>query len=137
MEILKLIIFILATAIMEGIVIISPEVSQDVAIFYVSILSSYLGLDIWAMIQKTASLPSGEYKDINIHRYLISAGSYVVLLATAFYMKAKFGYDYGTMYSTFIAALFLMATILIGGLEGNKIATNYEKKDEKPSGETL
>lgn len=137
MEILKLIIFILATAIMEGIVIISPEVSQDVAIFYVSILSSYLGLDIWAMIQKTASLPSGEYKDINIHRYLISAGSYVVLLATAFYMKAKFGYDYGTMYSTFIAALFLMATILIGGLEGNKIATNYEKKDEKPSEETL
>lgn len=137
MEVLKLIIFILATAVMEGIVMVSPEVSQDVAIFYVSILSSYLGLDIWAMIQKTASLPSGEYKDINIHRYLISAGSYVVLLATAFYMKAKFGYDYGTMYSTFIAALFLMATILIGGLEGNKIATNYEKKDEKPSGETL
>lgn len=137
MEVLKLVIFILATAVMEGMVIVSPEVSQDVAIFYVSILSSYLGLDIWAMIQKTASLPSGEFKSINIHRYLVSAGSYVVLLGTAFFMKAKYGYDYGTMYSTFVAALFLMATILIGGLEGNKIATNYEKKDEKPSGETL
>ena len=57
MEQLKVIMYLVATVIMAGVIWIAPSVSDNVAIFYVSILTTYLGLDVWGMIKSTSLMP--------------------------------------------------------------------------------
>lgn len=123
MEALKIILYIIATVVMAGTEILCPSISGDVSVFYVSILTSFLGLDIWDMIKKTSLLPPGDFKEMKIHRYVICAISYAVLVFIGYVASKKTGIDFTEMNRTFVAAVFILIGLLIGGLEGNKIAT--------------
>lgn len=123
MEALKIILYVIATVVMAGTEIIYPSISGSVSVFYVSILSSFLGLDIWDMIKKTSLLPPGDFKEMKIHRYVICAISYAVLVFIGYVASKTTGADFTEMNRTFVAAVFILIGLLIGGLEGNKIAT--------------
>lgn len=130
MEIFKSVLYVIASLIMAGIVILAPEIADSVCIFYVGILTTYLGLDVWGMIKSTSLLPPGEYKDIKIWRYVVCALSYAVIICIAYFVSVNKGVEFRSLYSVFSSAIFLLISILIGGLEGNKIATGTEKKGD-------
>ena len=123
MEFIKAIIYAVASALMLGAIIFAPAIAGTVAIFYVSILSGYLGLDIWGMIKTTTILPPGEFKALKINRYILCATSYVILICAAYWQTSSSGVNLDSALSVFVCAIFLMIALLIGGLEGNKIAT--------------
>jgi glucan phosphoethanolaminetransferase (alkaline phosphatase superfamily) len=123
MEFIKAIIYAIASALMLGAIIFAPAIAGTVAIFYVSILSGYLGLDIWGMIKTTTILPPGEYKSMKINRYILCAISYAVLICASYWQTSTSGVNLDSALSVFVCAIFLMVALLIGGLEGNKIAT--------------
>lgn len=132
MDFVKTAVYIAATAVMLAAIILMPEAAPVASGFYVMILSSYLGLDVWAMIQKTSAMPKGEYRDVKVSRYLVTMGSYILLMGCGVAMTRLKGTDYGTMNATFLSAEFVVVTILLGGLEGNKIATQMkEDQNEK------
>lgn len=123
MEIVKAVIYLVASAIMLAAIIFTPSIAGAVSVFYVSILSGYLGLDIWNMIKTTTLLPPGEYKDMKLKRYILCASSYAVLICAAYWQTSASGVNLDVVLTVFISAIFLMIALLIGGLEGNKIAT--------------
>lgn len=123
MEAVKIVLYIAATVIMAGVELIVPGIAGSVAVFYVSILTSFLGLDIWGMIKTTSILPPGEYKELKVHRYVICACSYIVLIGIGYFISATKNVDMAQMYNVFVSAVFVLIAMLIGGLEGNKIAT--------------
>jgi len=132
MDFVKTAVYIAATAVMLAAIILMPEAAPVASGFYVMILSSYLGLDVWAMIQKTSAMPKGEYRNVKVSRYLVTMGSYILLMGCGVAMTRLKGTDYGTMNATFLSAEFVVVTILLGGLEGNKIATQMkEDQNEK------
>lgn len=130
-EAVKIVLYIAATLIMGGVEILVPGIAGSVAVFYVSILTSFLGLDIWGMIQTTAILPPGEYKELKVHRYVICACSYIVLIGLGYYISSTTGVDMASMYNVFVSAVFVLIAMLIGGLEGNKIATGTTSASTK------
>lgn len=130
MEVLKSVLYIISTAVMAGAIILFPDTVSFTSGFYMLILSTYLGLDIWGMIQKTTSLPKGEYKDIKVSRYVICVIGYLALIIVGYVMKASKGYDYDGMFKIFISAIFVIISLFIGGLEGNKIATDVDGKEK-------
>ena len=130
MEALKIVLYLAATVIMGGVEILVPGIAGSVAVFYVSILTSFLGLDIWGMIKTTAILPPGEYKELKVHRYVICACSYIILIGTGYFVSATKNVDMAQMYNVFVSAVFVLIAMLIGGLEGNKIATGTSASSE-------
>ena len=104
-------------------ILLCPQVCGACSVFYVSILTSFLGMDVVNMIKSTKLLPPGEYRELKIGRYVVSSISYAVLLCAGFYMSKKTGVNLDSMFSVFLSAVFLMVGILIGGLEGNKLVT--------------
>lgn len=133
MEAFKFVLYLVATFIMAGVIWICPEVSSSVVVFYVSILTTYLGIDVYAMIKTTSVMPVGEYKEIKLWRYVLCASCYALLIVEGYVQSAKTDVDFNSFYSVLISALFLLIAILIGGLEGNKVATgkSTENKEEK------
>lgn len=129
MEIIKTVMYLIATAVMGATIWICPAIADDVCIFFVSLLSTYLGLDVWSMIKSTSLMPPGEYSDIKVHRYVVCAVSYVILIIFGYIQSARTGIDFNSMFTVLISAIFVLITILIGGLEGNKLATG-EKKEQ-------
>lgn len=131
MEFLKGFLFSLASILMAVIIFIAPGVSQTVCVFYVMILSGYLGLDVWNMIDKTRTLPKDEYKSIKVNRYVICSFFYILLVVCGYIETAKTGVNLDTLFSVLLSAVFAMVAILIGGLEGNKAAMLHKKENEK------
>lgn len=126
MEKLKVVLYLCATVVMGGVIFAAPAVADTVAIFYVSILSTYLGLDVWGMIKNTSLLPPGEYKKVKTWRYVLCAVSYILLITCGYVQTALYGANFDGMFSVFISAVFILIALLIGGLEGNKIATGTQ-----------
>lgn len=123
MEVVKAFLYIAASCVMLAAILLCPQVCGACSVFYVSILTSFLGMDVINMIKSTKLLPPGEYKELKIGRYVVSSISYAVLLGAGFYMTKKTGVNLDSMFSVFLSAVFLMIGILIGGLEGNKLVT--------------
>lgn len=115
---------------MGAVIWLCPSICDDVSIFYVSILTTYLGLDVWNMIKTTSLLPPGEYKEIKIKRYVLCVSSYLLMIAFGMIQAKRTGIDFNAMFTVFISAIFLLITLLIGGLEGNKIATGKGETKE-------
>lgn len=130
MEILKTILYVISTVVMALVIIFCPQACDNVCIFYVSILTTYLGLDVWNMIKSTSLLPPGEYKDIKIWRYVVCAVSYAFLIGLGAYISHKTGAELINMYAILTSAVFILIGILIGALEGNKLATGSKDKTE-------
>lgn len=123
MEIFKSIIYIAVTAFMLAVIFFCPEICTAVSVFYVLILTTYLGIDVYGMIKQTKLLPPGEYKDIKPWRYIICTVSYMLLSASCFIVGKINNISMGGPLTIFISALFLLVAILFGALEGNKIVT--------------
>lgn len=130
MEVLKSVLYLIASLIMGAVIWLCPSICDDVSIFYVSILTTYLGLDVWNMIKSTSLLPPGEYKEIKINRYVLCVSSYLLMIAFGMIQSKRTGIDFNAMFTVFISAIFLLISLLIGGLEGNKIATGKSGSKE-------
>lgn len=123
METLKAVVYVITTLFMAAVVILCPEICTTVSIFYVLILSTYLGIDVYGMIKETKLLPAGEYKDIKAWRYIVCTASYMVLDITCFVISKVNHISMAPTLTIFTSALFLLVAILYGALEGNKIIT--------------
>lgn len=126
MEIIKAVIFLASSVLMGLVIFFAPNVSGGVCVFYAMILSGYLGLDVWSMINKTLSMPEGEYKSIKAGRYVLCVCCYMALAVCAYIESARSGIDLSTLFNVLLSAVFVMVAILLAGLEGNKIAMNYK-----------
>lgn len=125
----KAMFFVLASAIMALCLVLIPVSSGNVSVSYITVLGIYLGLDIAGMITKTANMNKGEYKSLNVHKYVISSVCLVVNIIIATFVKGKT--DVSVALTSFISAAMIIIGCIIGGLEGNKIATNFGKEENK------
>ncbi|MCQ2087871.1 MAG: hypothetical protein MJZ37_07445 [Bacilli bacterium] len=128
MEVFKSLLYVIASVIMGAVIWLCPKICDDVSIFYVLILTTYLGLDVWNMIKTTKLLPPGEFKEMKIFRYALCVFSYVLMIAFGMIQVKRTGIDLNSMFSIFISAIFILISLLIGGLEGNKIATGEKEE---------
>ena len=113
-----------------GIVLnIIPQTSGPISVTYASVLSIYLGVDLADTIIKTSQMSKGQYKDMHIHKYVISLICLAALVINCVIIKNKC--DVSTALTSFVSSIFIVAGILIGGLEGNKIATNIDGDNKK------
>lgn len=130
-KIFKAAVFILASAVMGACLWFVPEASGAVSVVYITALSVYLGLDIAGMIAKTAALPKGKYKSFNIHKYVVAAFCLLVLIGTCTAARHfENPPDISTAMTSFLSAVMILFTCILGGLEGNKIATGVPMKEE-------
>lgn len=121
---LKSFIFVLVSVIMGIVLNIIPQTSGPISVTYASVLSIYLGVDLADTIIKTSQMSKGQYKDLHIHKYVISLICLAALVTNCVIIKNKC--DVSTALTSFVSSIFIVAGILIGGLEGNKIATNID-----------
>lgn len=115
----KSLLFTIAAVIMCLCLMFVPECSGIVSAAYISVLGIYLGLDLAAMISSTSELPKGEYKKLSIHKYILSSVALVIQVAMCFISDAEMQ----EAKTALISASMIILGCLIGGLEGNKIAT--------------
>ena len=106
-----------------------PDSSGAVSVSFTTVLGIYLGLDIAGMIAKTASLPKGEYKALNIYKYVITSLSLFILIIISLIVKDRS--DVRTALTSYISAIMIIIACLLGGLEGNNIATDNEGKQNE------
>lgn len=125
---LKSFIFIFVSIVMGIVLNLIPQTSGPVSITYGAVLSVYLGVDLADTIIKTSEMAKGEYKDMHIHKYVIAVLCLAVLIINCVFIKDKC--DVGTALTSFVSSFFIVAGLLIGGLDGNKIATNIEGVSE-------
>lgn len=117
---IKAILIIFSTCIVGLCILQMPQCVTPISFVYLSIISVYLGLDVAEMITSTASMKKGEYKEIASHKYIISLICLLFLIGLCALVHAM---ELQTALTTFISAILVVIGCLIGGLEGNKIAT--------------
>lgn len=122
MKFVKALLFICSTLITALCLIFVPEASGPVSVTYTSVLGFYLGLDVAEMITSSASMKKGEYAKLHTHKYIISLICVMSLIIIYLFLKDKSNLT--TAITSFISASLILIGCLIGGLEGNKIATN-------------
>lgn len=134
MRIVKAFFFVLATAVMALCLLFTPEASGSVSITYTTVVGIYLGLDIAAMITKTSTLGKGNFEYMNVYKYVLCSVCLCVLTVIALVVKENS--DVTTAITSFITSAMIVIGCIIGGLEGNKIATGIDggsdtKRQEK------
>lgn len=123
MDIVKAILFILATLVMIACLVFVPETSTAVSVAYVAVLSLYLGLDVAEMIVSTSKLKAGEFKALKTHKYILSGACLVTCVITC---GVRWSSALNTTMTTLLSAIMVILACAIGGLEGNKIATKTD-----------
>ncbi len=124
MRIVKAFFFVLATAIMALCLLFTPEVSGPVSITYTTVIGIYLGLDIAAMIKKTSTLKKGDFESLNVYKYVLCSICLSILTVVALIVKNES--DVTTAIASFITSAIVVIGCIIGGLDGNKIATGVD-----------
>lgn len=124
MGIVKAFFFILATAVMALCLLFTPEASGSVSITYTTVVGIYLGLDIAAMIAKTSTLKKGNFEALNVYKYVLCSVCLSVLTVIALIVKDESNVE--TAITSFITSAMIVIGCIIGGLEGNKIATGID-----------
>ena len=116
---------ILATLFVAGIIWFVTDSLAVTAISgaFTGVLGIFLGVDILAMIHKTRELKPGDFKHINMHRYVLSLSIFAILLTEAFVISGLFGREMNSLYLCFGVGFLIVIGGLISGIEGNKIAT--------------
>lgn len=122
MRFIKAGFFIAATSIMGLCLLFVPESSGSVSISYTSVVGIYLGLDIAAMIARTSKLQKGNFEPLNVYKYVLVSVCLAALIVTAIIVRGQS--DVSTALTSFITSAMIVVGCIIGGLEGNKIATD-------------
>ena len=91
---------------------------------FTGILGLFLGVDILTMIHKTRELNPGFYKEMNMHRYVISLCVFVILLIEAFIISGLYNREMNSLYLCFGVGFLITIGGLISGIESNKIVTD-------------
>lgn len=125
MRFIKAFFFIVASAVMALTMLFIPQSSGTVSIAYTSVLGIYLSLDIAAMISRTTMLKKGDYEAMNVYKYILASICLCILICISLYMKSK-GIDLNSSITSFMASAMIILGCVIGGLEGNKIATDID-----------
>jgi len=117
---------ILATLFVAGIVWFVTDSLAVTAISgaFTGVLGIFLGVDILAMLHKTRELGPGFYKEMNMHRYVISLCIFAGLLTEAFIISGLYKREMNSLYLCFGVGFIIVIGGLISGIEGNKIATD-------------
>jgi hypothetical protein len=117
---------VLATLFVAGIVWFVTDSLTVTAISgaFTGVLGIFLGVDIIAMIHKTKELKPGDFKAMNMHRYVLSLCVFAVLLAEAFVISGLYNREMNSLYLCFGVGFLIVIGGLISGIEGNKIATD-------------
>lgn len=123
MDFLKATFFVIAVFLMGLCLIFVPQISGALSISFVTVLGVYLGLDVASMIATTSRLPDGEYKEIKKHKYILSGICLSVLIVITLILWEE---ALQTALTSFLSSCMVVIGCLIGGLEGNKIATKKE-----------
>jgi hypothetical protein len=116
---------IIATLFVAGIIFFVSDSLTVTAISgaFTAVLGIFLGVDILAMIHKTKELKAGDYKEMNMHRYVIALCVFGTLLGEAFFISARYGREMNSLYLCFGVGFIIVIGGLVGGIEGNKIVT--------------
>lgn len=120
----KSFIFIIVSIMMGIVLNLIPQTSGPISVTYGAVLSIYLGVDLADTIIKTSEMAKGEYKDMHIHKYIIAVLCLTVLIINCVIIRNNC--DISTALTSFVSSIFIVAGLLIGGLDGNKIATNKD-----------
>lgn len=115
-------LFVIASVVVGICIGLLPKAAGPVSITYISVLSIYLGIDIADTIIKSAQLPRGEYKNIHTHKYIVSFSCLIGLIVVCFF--SKYQTEISTALTSLVSSVLIVIGMLIGVLEGNKIATN-------------
>lgn len=121
MDFVKAVLFLISALVMLACVIFIPESAGTVSITFVGVLSIYLGTDVASMISATAKMKVGEFKELKKHKYVISLICLCVLIIVS--LITQDGNTLSTTITSFISSIMVVLGCLLGGLEGNKIAT--------------
>jgi hypothetical protein len=97
---------------------------------FTGIMGTFIGIDLAVMLKKTAELPSGQYKEINKHRYILSLIIFALLLAEAFVVSALFGRNCDGLYASFGMGFLVIIGGLVAGVEGNKMITGAAEESK-------
>lgn len=125
---IKSLLFIIASLVMSVCILLIPESSGTISVTYLSVLGIYLGIDIADTIIKSSQMSKGKYKPLHKHKFVISFICLVILIICCLYVDANI---VSTALTTFISSILIIIGLIIGGLEGNKIAANAgEVSDE-------
>jgi glucan phosphoethanolaminetransferase (alkaline phosphatase superfamily) len=125
----QLVWLVIATLFTGGIIFFVTDsiVVTAIAMAFTGIVGAFLGIDIATMIAKTKSLPPGEYKEINKHRYIVSMVIFALLLLEAFFISGHFKRDCNTLFASFGVGFLIVIGGLVAGVEGNKIVTEQKE----------
>lgn len=123
MDFLKALFFIVSVLLMGLCLIFVPDISGTLSISFVTVLGIYLGTDVATMITTTSRLPDGEYKEIKKHKYILSGICLSILIITTLVIWDD---SLQTAFTSFLSSCMVILGCLIGGLEGNKLATKKE-----------
>ena len=123
---IKALLWLIPTAFMGLTMFFVPEIADTTSIFYVGLIGVFLGVDMVAMIKKTKEMSNGEFDTVKIWRYVLVVLALASLLTVAF-IQYKSSKIMVVTIGSFAAAVYLIAGILLAGLDGNKIATGEAK----------
>jgi hypothetical protein len=129
----QLFFLLLATLFLAGIVryVSDPVIATALAGTYTAVLGIFLGVDLAAMIHKTQNLPPGEFKEINMHRYVIALCIFAALIIETFIISSVFKRELNSLYLCFGVGFLTVVGSLVGGIETNKIATDEGPKTDE------
>ncbi len=131
MKTLKIFLLLLATILMATVMYFVRDASivDMIAATYAICINGFLGVDLAAMIKDSSKKPIGEYKAIKLYRYVLAFLCMGSLFILALYMKETYGIQAITAISAFGSGTMLIIGLVMGGLEGNKIASRGGPKD--------
>ena len=125
-KIVKALLFLVPTIFMGMTIFFVPEIADTTSVFYVGLISVFLGVDMVAMIKKTKEMEAGQFQSVHIWRYVLVVLSLAGLLALSFLQYKQSKLMIVTI-GSLSAAVYLIAGILLAGLDGNKIVTREAK----------
>ncbi|GHU11422.1 hypothetical protein FACS1894151_11090 [Spirochaetia bacterium] len=105
--------------------------STSIAWTFTGIVGTFIGVDLAVMLKKTSELPSGQYKEINKHRYVLSLVIFAVLLAESFVISWLYKKNCDGLYASFGMGFLIIIGCLVAGVEGNKMITNKPDEETK------
>lgn len=125
MGVIKYFLMLLAFVIMSMTVLYIDSVSviDSMAFSFVVVLSGFLGVDMASMIKSTSGMKNGEFKPMNVPRYVVGFFAMGILFfITIFRMSPDLPIQAAA--GSFGSGSLIIIGLLLGGLQGNKIATD-------------
>lgn len=124
----KYLVLILSSVVYGVGMFLYPNIISSISIFYIGIIGSFLGIDMVTTLKRTSIMPKG-YKPIKKDRYIVCAIITTVFFVASLILNKVYDVSIESGITTLGATIFIIATMYISTLEGNKLLTRNEKDD--------